>query len=90
MCRCIPKRFTDFSTETITVPIGNLVGISSDLFLVKIIDMHLSGLTIVLLLENQFIATSDSSSSTFIRSLTVLAKQVLSSAKFWTDAFSMS
>ena len=80
---CIPKSFTDFSLGTISVPIENPVGISSDLFLVKIIDLNLSELTIILLLENQFIATSDSSLSTFIRSLTVLAKQdkVLSTAK---------
>ena len=67
--------------ETISVPIENPVGILSDLFLVKIIDLNLSRLTIILLLENQFIATSDSS---FIKSLTVLAKQekVLSSTKF--------
>ena len=61
--------------ETISVPLENPVGISSDLFLVKIIDLNLSGLTIISLLENQFIATSDSSFSKFIRSLTVLAKQ---------------
>ena len=69
--------------ETISVPIENPVGISSDLVLVKIIDLNFSGLTIILLLENQCIATSDSSLSTFIRSLTVLAKQdkVLSSEK---------
>ena len=47
--------------ETISVPIENPVGISSDLFLVKIIDLNLSGLTIISLLENQFIATSDPS-----------------------------
>ena len=67
--------------ETISVPIENPVGILSDLFLVKIIDLNLSRLTIILLLENQFIATLGSS---FIKSLTVLAKQekVLSSTKF--------
>ena len=37
----------------------NPVDISSDLFLVKIIVLNLSGLTIILLLESQFIATSD-------------------------------
>ena len=70
--------------ETISVPIENPVAISSDLFLDKIIDLNLLGLIIILLLENQFIATSDSSFSMFIKSLTVLAKQekVLSSAKF--------
>ena len=69
--------------ETISLSIENSVGISSDWLLVKIIDLTLSGLTIILLLENQFIATLDSSLSTFIKSLTVLAKQdkVLSSAK---------
>ena len=69
--------------ETISVPIENPVGILPDLLLVKIIDLNLSGLAIILLLESQFIATSDSSLSSFIKSLTVLAKQdkVLSSAK---------
>ena len=70
--------------ETMFVQIEIPVGISSDLSVVKIIDLNLSGLTIVLLLENQFIATSDSSATMFIRRfLTVLAKQdkVLSSAK---------
>ena len=83
LSRCFSKSFSDFSMETTSVPIENPAGISSDLVLVKIIDLNLSGLTIILLLENQFIATSDSSLSTFIRSLTVLAKQdkVLSSAK---------
>ena len=57
--------------ETISVPIENPVVILSDLFLVKIIDLSFSGLTIILLLENQFIATSDYSLSKFIRSLTV-------------------
>ena len=75
LSRCIPKSFTDFFMKTISVPIENLVGILSDLFLVKIIDLNLSGLTIISLLENQFIATADSSFSTFIRSLTVLVKQ---------------
>ena len=41
--------------ETISVPIENPVCISSDLFLVKIIDLNLTGLTIISLLENQFI-----------------------------------
>ena len=69
--------------ETISVLIENPVAISSDLFLDKIIDLNLLGLIIILLLENQFIVTSDSSFSMFIRSLTVLAKQdkVVSSAK---------
>ena len=70
--------------ETKSVPIKNLVGISPDLFLVKITNSKLPGLTIILLLENKFIATSDSSFSTFIRSLTILVKQykvLLSSAK---------
>ena len=61
--------------DTISVAIGKPVGISFDLFLVQIIDLKLSRLTIILLLENQFIATSDSSYSTFIRSLTVLTNQ---------------
>ena len=69
--------------EAISVLIENPVAISSDLFLDKIIDLNLLGLIIILLLENQFIATSDSSFSMFTRSLTVLAKQdkVLLSAK---------
>ena len=46
--------------ETKSVPIKNLVGISPDLFLVKITNSKLPGLTIILLLENKFIATSDS------------------------------
>ena len=41
---------------TISVPIENPAGILSDLLLVKIIDLNLSGLTIISLLENQFIA----------------------------------
>ena len=61
--------------DTISVAIEKPVGISFDLFLVQIIDLKLSRLTIILLLENQFIATSDSSYSTFIRSLTVLTNQ---------------
>ena len=56
--------------ETISVPKENPVGISPDLFLVKIIDLNLSGLTIILLLEGQFITISDCSFS--IRTLTVL------------------
>ena len=92
MFRCIPKSFTDFSMEILSVPIENPVGILSDLFLVKIIQLNLWGLTIILLLENQFIATWVSSFSAFIRSLTVLVKEdkVLSSAKLWMDAFSIS
>ena len=82
MSRCNPES-SDFSMETISVPIENPVDIFSDLFLVKIIDLNLPGEAIILLLESQFIATSDSSFSTFIRSVTVLAKQdkVSSSAK---------
>ena len=69
--------------EKISVPVENPVGILSDMFYVIIIDFNLSGLTIILLLENQFISTSDTSLNTFIRSLTVLAKQekMLSPAK---------
>ena len=61
----------------------NPVVISSDLFFVEIIDLNLTGLTIISLLKKQFIATSDFYFSMFVRSLTVLAKQgkVLSSAK---------
>ena len=69
LCRCIPKSFTDFSMEAMSVPIENPTGVSSDLFLVKIIDLNLSGLAIILLLENQFIAASDSSLNAFVRSL---------------------
>ena len=70
----------------------NPVVISSDLFFVEIIDLNLTGLTIISLLKKQFIATSDFYFSMFVRSLTVLAKQgkVLSSAKLWTEAFSLS
>ena len=45
---CIPKRFTDFSMMTISVPIENPVCISSDLFLVETSDYNFSGLTIIL------------------------------------------
>ena len=53
LSRCIPKSFTDFSMETISVLIENPVGILSDLFLVKTADLTLSELTIILLLKNQ-------------------------------------
>ena len=83
LSRCISKSLTDFSMETISVPTQSPVGISSDLFLVKMIDLNFLELTIISLPENQFITTSDSSFSLFIRFLTVLSKQdkVLSSAK---------
>ena len=68
---CIAKSFTDISMETISVSVEIPVGISSDLFLVKLIDLNLSGLAIILLPEKQFIATSDSSFSAFIRPLTI-------------------
>ena len=51
---------------------------------VNITDSNLSGLTIILLSENYFIAASDSIVNRYIRPLIVLAKQdkVLSSAKW--------
>ena len=41
-----------------SVPTENPVGISPDLFLVKIIDLNLSGLTIILLLEGHCLLQS--------------------------------
>ena len=46
MPRCIPKFFKDSSVETISVLIKNPVGILSDLFLVNLIYLNLSALTI--------------------------------------------
>ena len=46
MPRCIPKFFKDSSVETISVLIKNPVGKLSDLFLVNLIYLNLSALTI--------------------------------------------
>ena len=56
--------------KTISVLIENPVGISSDLFLIKVIDLNLSGLSIILLLENQFISTRILESLAKLSSLT--------------------
>ena len=58
--------FKRLSMNTISVPTENRVEVSSDLLLVNITDLNLSGLRIVLFSKNHFTAASDSNSDKVI------------------------
>ena len=87
---CIPN-LTDETTSTTSFPIKNCLGLIVWLLFRIIMDLNLSGVTIILFSENYLIAFWDSAISISTSNVTDFANDdnVLSSAKLCTDAFLM-
>ena len=88
---CIPSNLTDEATSTTSFPSKNCVGVVVCLLYWIMIDLNLSGLTIILFSENHLVAFWDSAISISTSNVTDFANDdtVLSSAKSCTDAFLM-
>ena len=88
---CIPSNLTDEATSTTLFPIQNCLSLLVWLLFWIIMDLNLSGLTIILFSENHLIAFWDSAITVSTNNVTYFGNEynVLSPAKLCSDAFLM-